>query len=92
MDYRYYTKRLKEVRRAMIAEVPGWYEGKIDKMLTMLPDNIKDPHLFISRDIWEMIGKPSTYKGIDVTKFNFDVEQVYLTKRAAFYWNDNFLN
>lgn len=76
----------------MIAEVPGWYEGKIDKMLTMLPDTIKDPHLFISRDIWEMIGKPTHYRGIDITRFNFDVEQVYLTKRDAFYLDLNFLN
>lgn len=76
----------------MIAEIDGYWESRIDRMMAQLPSSMTgELNLFMSRDIFEMMGEPDVYNNIKVVSFRIGEEEMYICPRSYLY-TDLFLN
>lgn len=92
MDYRRITKQIIDVRREIRASIPNYWQLRIDKIIDIMPDKMKelpDLFLYVHKDTIDCVGWK--YRNIELMQIRpIDESVMYLTEHNIF-WTDNYL-
>lgn len=74
----------------MIAEIPRYWESRIDKMMSVVPEAMLQGgiELYMHREIYEMMKGPKEYNGMKVSPGpGIPEDYMMITERKNLFWD-----